>query len=70
MKILCNKCYQPLIVHEYDIGIYVDACECRQEECEESMKYEMDSGVDESYTKGYDNGYEDGYKDAKEESIT
>ena len=34
MEILCNECFQPLIVHEYDIGIYVDTCDCQKEKYE------------------------------------
>lgn len=75
MKILCNECYQELTVHEYDIGIYVDTCECQKEKMEEALtvaENECDEAVDNAYAEGaesrdYDvneadnEGYDRGY---------
>ena len=48
MEIKCNKCYQPLTVIEYDIGIFVEPCE----NCKIS-KEELNDIMDSTYDDGY-----------------
>ena len=64
MKIFCNECYQPLVVHEYDIGIFVDRCECMTQVTE----LEIEDAYNDGHQDGYGDGYAEGYLvDAKGE---
>jgi flagellar biosynthesis/type III secretory pathway protein FliH len=80
-KILCNECYQPLTIHKYDLGIYVDVCSCQKEKeetIEERHEKEIQDTYDEAYFEGaesrdYDiteadsEGYNRGYEEGFEE---
>lgn len=52
-KILCNKCFQPVEVVVYDIGVFVEPCEC------------VINDIEERLTQAYEEGYDDGEADFK-----
>ncbi len=56
IKLSCNQCYQPLEVVEYSNGVYVNPCECQNEE-----DYEL--GKEEGFETGFELGKESGYDD-------
>lgn len=54
MKIYCNKCFQPLVTHEYPEGLYIDTCECIEKLIEKKEEI------------AYNDGYKQGHDEYKE----
>lgn len=57
MKVYCNLCFQPLVLHEYPEGHYADMCQCITKEIEEKETASFNEGYDVGYDVGVDDNY-------------
>jgi hypothetical protein len=56
-KLYCGKCYQELTTTAYGDMLYVDRCQCVEQDIQEARE--------EGYQQGYEDGYQDGYQEAE-----